>query len=106
MQLPDLLILLMIVWASIRQQLQGSTPPANDLNSIHRPTGSLTILDTTLTLLYTTPKLCFTCSSVTHVGREGATDNGFISLHVIIGRLITHFTVNVLITFLLKEKFQ
>lgn len=98
-QLSGLFILVTFRLASVGQQLQGSSPSTNNLNSIRRPRASPT-------LLQTIPEPRFTRSSVTHVGREGATDNGFVSLHVIIGRLVAHFAVNVLVPFLLQEEFQ
>lgn len=99
-QLPAPLILSTFVLASIRQQLRGSSPPAADLNSSRRPRGPPDP-PSRRPQNHVSP-----CSSVTHVGREGATDHGFVSLHVVIGRFVTHFAVNVLIAFLLEEELQ
>jgi len=98
-RLPELLILWTSILAAVSQQLRGSSPPTNHLSSIHRRRGSSTPLQMT-------PKPCLTCSSVTHVGWEGATDNGFIPLHVVIGSLVTHFAVDVLVALLPKEERQ
>lgn len=94
MQLPELLIILIFILASQTTSRIHSTP------KLHPQT--LGIHDSPPNH----PKNVLARSQVTHVGREGAADDGFVPLHVVIGCLITHFTINILITFLLRAKFQ